>query len=276
MAKSFGYQLKACGRKGMPENIRIGENRYNLYRVIKHDFFAATGEYRHNGEHIAGQVSSPGKIIFKVCRENQFLGIPLSWFGAMLCRHEVFILEYLSDLEGTPKFLSRYSKTAFIYEYIEAKDLSDANEVPENFFEQLFVLLGEVHQRNIVYLDLNKRGNILVGKDGKPYLIDFQISFRIGDFFLGWPRLSKYLRDSLQNADMYHLFKHKRKICPESLTPEEQLISRKTTKLIRLHRLIANPYRAIRRSILRKLHKKGLLVTDESTGHSEDDLERFD
>ena len=52
-------------------------------------------------------------------------------------------------------------------------------------------MLKLMHSKNIVHLDLRNLGNILVGKDEYPYIIDFQSA--ISTKYLGsW--LSKYLK----------------------------------------------------------------------------------
>jgi hypothetical protein len=108
---------------------------------------------------------------------------------------------------------------------------------------------------------MNKRDNIILGSDGRPYLIDFQISLHIGERTLISRRLSAYLRNTLKKADIYHLFKHKRKLAPESLRPEEQLLSRPTINLIQLHRLAATPLRKLRRALLKHLKAEDPITT---------------
>ena len=125
--------------------------------------------------------------------------------------------------------------------------------------------MAEVHRRDVAYLDMNKRDNILVDSKGRPCLIDFQISLHIGRHLLIWQRPSAYLRDTLQKADIYHLFKHKRRLRPELLRPQEQALSRRKSRLIGLHRLAATPLRKLRRALLKYLHSKGVAVTEKET-----------
>ena len=191
--------------------------------------------------------------------------MPLLWLGELLCSHEVSILSRLSNLRGIPRFLSRYGRTGFIYEYIEGRSIEQGQKLPVDFFDVLLELLTEVHQRDIVYLDMNKRSNILLGSDGQPYLIDFQISLHIDERLSISRHLSLYLRDSLRRADIYHLFKHKHRLCPELLTAQEQLRVPNLSRLIWLHRLAATPLRRLRRALLKYLHTKGLMVIEKGT-----------
>jgi hypothetical protein len=271
----LGYQLYACGKNGPPEKITFEDNGYELCEILKHDFFAATALYELYKGSDDTEKQSPRKIILKLHRRHHFLGLPLLWLGENICQHEVSIIRRLTNLPGIPNFLSRYDRTGLIYEYIEGRCLDEVKETRADFFEKLLRLLQQIHNREIVYLDMNKRSNILIGNDGRPYLIDFQISMHIGENLLIWPVFSRYFREVLQQADLYHLFKHKRKLCSESLTPDEQAISRYKGGLIGIHRSIATPYRKFRRALLKFLYTKGLAATKDSQYSSENDIARF-
>lgn len=277
MGHLLGYQLYACGEKPMPEEILFEDTSYRLSKVLKHDFFAATALYELNGQSMNLEKPHPPRVILKLSRRQHFLGLPLAWLGKIICRHELSNLNHLSSLEDVPHVLSSYGETGFIYEYINGHSLDERKEVPDDFFDKLLDLLQQVHQQNIVYLDMNKRGNIIVGSDGEPRLIDFQISMYIGPRSLISRRLSSYVRNILQKADIYHVLKHKRKLCPGLLRPQEVDMSRSFGKrLIRIHRFFATPFRKLRRSLLRNLHSKGLVATEENAQFSpENDPNRF-
>jgi hypothetical protein len=264
MQGSLRRQLYACGSKAVPGRIVCRENTYRFQRVLKHDFFAATALYElcKKGQNVG--TASPPKIVLKLSREQHFLGLPLTWLGELLCSHQIFVLRRLSHLRGTPHFICRYGKAGLIYRYIEGNLLDGDNELPDDFFDEMLELLRRIHGCNIVYLDMNKRDNIILGSDGRPYLIDFQISLYIGERALISRRLSKYLRDTLKKADIYHLFKHKRKLAPESLRPEEQQLSRPTISLIQLHRLAATPLRKLRRALLKHLKAEDPITTQNN------------
>jgi len=54
--------------------------------------------------------------------------------------------------------------------------LQRAEELPRDFFERLEDLLFQVHQRGVCHNDLHKEPNVVVGADGQPALIDFQLA----------------------------------------------------------------------------------------------------
>jgi len=262
--RSLGYQFYACGCSHIPARVSLCSRVYNLVRVLKHDFFAATALYESQTKAKSQQPEYPRKIILKLSRRQHFLGLPLAWLGRIICSHELAILHRLRHLPGLPRVLSTYRDTGFIYKFIEADELCRNHNLPDDFFDKLFDLLQKIHAHNVVYLDMNKRSNILLGSDGLPYLIDFQISLHIGERFLLFRRLSAYLRNALKKADIYHLFKHKCKVCPHLLRPNEKVLARCVSRPIRLHRLVATPLRKLRRSLLRYMYAKGLLLVDDN------------
>ncbi len=276
MRHLLGHQLYACGEKPMPEKIVFEDTIYRLNKVFKHDFFAATALYELSGRSQDAEKSYPAKVVLKLSRRQHFLGLPLAWLGKIICRHELSNLNHLNSLGTVPRVLSPYGDLGIIYEYIDGHSLDEENDLPDDFFDKLMDLLQHVHQQDIVYLDMNKRGNILVGSDGQPRLIDFQISLYIGPRSLISRRLSSYVRNILQKTDIYHVLKHKRRLCPELLKPHERTLAYRRSRLIRLHRLAATPFRKLRRLLLKYLHTNDLVATEKNAQFSpENDPNRF-
>jgi len=262
MKRKRGQYFYACGTNGIPGNIEIDGKIYVLEKVLKHDFFAATSLYIA----IMNEPGCPSKLILKQNRRQHFFGIPLVWLGQMLRNHELEILNRLSPLKQVPHPITKYGQTGFIYEYIEGYTLDESQELPEHFFDNLSDLLNRIHRQSVVYIDMNKRGNIIVGADEEPYIIDFQISLSFDPNPWLFTSLKKNIQQVLKDADIYHLFKHKRKLAPETLRPKEKTISR-PNPLIELHRCLANPYRSLRRKILEFLKKQGLVHSDNASEH---------
>jgi hypothetical protein len=248
-----------------PSQVRAAGALYRLVRVYKHDFFAATCLYERC-EPSGGW--PPPRVVVKFMRKEQFCGIGGRWLGRLLAGHEQAIYERLTGLAGVPRWVQRIDETTIAIEHLAATPLDHAPP-PAGFFDRLRDLLREVHARGVGYCDMNKRSNILVGPGGEPFLIDYQISIRSLDDW-PWPvramaaRLVRYV----QNRDVYHLYKHKRRISPRELTPQEAELSRRLTALHRLHRLLTDPWRRVRRAFLRSRHRKGALVSP--TGSLED------
>ncbi len=245
--------MRALGREGLPEAFDLEGRAYRLIRSVKHDFVAATGFY---------QDASGKEVVLKISRMVRFAGIPLRWMGKKVCRREVRFYQKLEDLPNVPKVLGLIGPTGFVHEYVEGRPLSKHKPVPDGFFRQLQELLEELHRRDIAYVDTNKPENILLGDDGRPHLIDFQISCdleTVGNWFIG-----RWILHLLQREDFYHVLKHKRRLRPDELSEDEREHAHRRSLLIRLHRIIFKPYFFVRRRLFRRLRASGRLLPEGS------------
>jgi hypothetical protein len=245
--------MRALGRSEPPASFVLEGQTYRHAQTIKHDFFAATAFYR---------ADSGGRAVLKLSRTVDFAGLPLAWLGRWLCRREVRFYTKLADLPNVPAVLGRVGETGFVHAYVEGRPLSKEHPVPDGFFGQLDVLFEALHQRRLAYVDTNKPQNILLGEDGRPHLIDFQISWdlaELGDFFL-----NRWWLRHLQREDRYHLLKHWRRLRPDELSAEQLEASKRRSGLIRLHRMIFKPYFLIRRRTFARLRASGRLLPEGS------------
>jgi hypothetical protein len=260
LMEAFTAQMHATGKTRPPKTLVVGDAAYALSGILKDDFFATTAlYYLTNGYY---SPSLPQRVILKVNRAIPFYGLPLHWLGRLLTRHELGILRRLDGIGGIARVLARHNATGFIYEYIPGWTLDQDPGIPDHFFDQLRDLIDSVHSRNIVYVDTNKRGNIIVGDDGRPHLIDFQISLYLPG------RMLAPLRRVFHHADIYHLCKHKLNLAPKTVTVAERNICRERSPLITLHRIITYPYRWLRRAFFRYLYTKDILHVDPNAHFS--------
>ena len=247
------YSMRALGRAGLPRTFNLGGRSYTLRRTMKHDFFAATALYGDDSGHL---------VVLKIGRTTDFAGVPLLSVGRWLCRREMHFYEKLADLPNVPRVLGTVGPTGFVHEYVLGRPLEKDRPVPEGFFDDLLRLLAELHRRGIVYVDTNKPQNILVGDDGRPHLIDFQISYDVERAARWIPR--RWLLRRLRQEDVYHVLKHKRRIRPDEMTREERELSTRQSALIRLHRFITRPYFLLRRRTFKRLRETGQLLPEGS------------
>jgi serine/threonine protein kinase len=272
VARWLGRCFYACGDEGLPMHIDCQGQRYVLKQVLKHDFVAGTGLY----ESVHARPGLPRKLVGKMNRRMHFCLIPLGLLGRLVTHSELCNLGRCRDIRGVPKVVARLSSHLYTYEYIEGQSLQEKPPLPAGFFDDVLTVVRAIHARRLVHFDLNKPGNILVGADGRAYIIDFQMSMYVAPRLLLSKRLSARLRQGLQSYDIYHVCKHKRRLQPRLLTEAEERLSRHHTLLLRIHRVIAGPYKRLRRACLRYLHLKGILTPDESAGtHGETDPTRW-
>ncbi|MBN2211123.1 MAG: hypothetical protein JW709_06970 [Sedimentisphaerales bacterium] len=274
MASHLGYQLKALGKTSLPVRICMGGRCYHRDAIFKHDFFAATAAYKLEGN--THESNLAGKVVLKVHRCGSLWGWPMIWLGNILVKHEIANLQHLAGMKNVPRLLARYGSTGLVYEYIEGYSLDEKPVLKKDFFDSLEFLLKEIHQKNMAYIDLNKRGNILIRPDGQAALIDFQIAvvllWRKG--ITGWP--AKRLLKRLQAADRYHLLKHKRRFLGDLLSDAERAESYRITNAIKWHRRIILPLTRLRRRLLGRLYRGDHLALDDTTvRHSESCPERW-
>jgi len=264
MGSSIGIQLRAGGRKALPEEVTVAGGHYRCNKVLKHDFFAATALYQLRKTEQTPEKGLPRRIILKMARRGDFLGIPLRWLGRAICRHEIGNLRHLQSLDQVPRYLGRYEDTGFFYEYIEGCSLDERPVLPGDFFERLEELIRSIHSRRVAYIDMNKRGNILLGEDNLPYMIDFQIACHIprGEGLGG--RIMDGLFSLLTKEDIYHLRKHQRRLAGEQLEPEQLEAFQRKSPWIKTHRRLSRPLTRHRRRILGFLLRRGHLRVDEA------------
>lgn len=231
----------------LPSQIECAGKSYRLVDTFKHDFFAATGLYALAGD------GSDDRVVLKVNRINDFFGVPLRWVGRLLARRELLLYRAAKGIDGVPALIGAVGDTGVLHAYVPGRPLARRDMVADTFFDELLNLLRALHARHIAYVDLNKRQNILLGADGRPYLFDFQISLYLPPD--GWRRWRpvRWLLRRFQKADYYHFLKHKRRLQPHRLTAAEEGELARLSPWIRLHRAWARPLTRVRRLLLRRL-----------------------
>jgi hypothetical protein len=230
----------------LPESVLCAGRRYDWVETFKHDFFAATGLYR----------GPTGLAVLKLNRITPFFGVSMLWAGRFLGQREIRLYAAAQGLDGIPALLGPVGETGFMHAFVPGHPLERREEIPDAFFDELLALVRALHDRHIAYVDLNKRQNILRGDDDRPYLIDFQISLLLPP--AGWRGLRpvRWLLARFQHGDYYHCLKHKRRLRPDLLTPDEERVVTRLSIWIRLHRWIARPLTHLRRLLLRRLQTR--------------------
>lgn len=238
--------LRSLGPHDPPAEITIAGGRYHRVEIFKHDSWAATALY-----------GGPARrIVCKFNRVQPVGGLPTAWLGRWLARREAGALTRLAGVPGIPAACGpvlvggRPVPTAVAHEYIPGHPLADRERPGPGFFPALVTLLRAVHRHAFAYVDLHKRENIIVGEDGRPYLVDFQACFALSPRrAAGDPWLRPVLR-ALQETDLYHLAKHIGSHSPAEAGLLPAAGDAHRPWWIRAHRVIARPLRERRRAFL--------------------------
>ena len=175
-----------------------------------------------------------------LCLVKDFRRRPLLWrltAGRFVIAREASIYRALRGLPGIPRFLGQCDEDCLIVERIEGADISSfrKREIAAAFLDRLEALVTSIHDRGVVHWDLRQRKNVLVGRDGAPWLIDFAsgVRFPRGSALLRWARVS----------DLSGVAKLREKFAPETLTDRDR-------ELLSLDRL--RPFRRARKAKRRR------------------------
>lgn len=238
--------LRALGKHDPPLSIQLGDEVLSREEIFKHDSWAATALY----------ASADQKVVCKFNRQHPLCGMPMGWLGRWLARREFAHFQRLQGIAGIPRLQGcvavdgNIAKHAVAHEFIAGNPLPNNQPISIEFDAQLAELMERVHQRELAYVDFHKRENIIVGADGRPYLIDFQVSWMASPKknFLSLPR--RWILRQLQAMDRYHLSMHQ---AHHVRLRGEAYCEPQRPWWIRLHRKITRPIRQSRRWILVKL-----------------------
>lgn len=208
--------FRAIGKEDPPPLLAIHEHSYRLIAILKHDSWAATALYESESE-------SGHPIACKFNRVSPLpLRVPATWIGKFLARREKGVLRLMEGHAGFPKWSGpvmvkgQKLPNAVAHEWIDGDPFHPAMSVGEAFFPTLGDMLKALHAHGIAYLDMSKWGNILVGRNGRPYLIDHRIHFRPAP---NWP-LGWLLRVG-QAADLYYFHRHWLRCRPDQISADE-------------------------------------------------------
>ncbi len=118
----------------------------------------------------------------------------------------------LGGVRGVPRFLGRIDRRAIALGFVPGRDLGSVRpgELAGAFFDDLDRLLADVHAAGVAHGDLH-RHDVLQGRDGRPYLVDFSTSLVAGP---GAGPLRRFLFDQMCRADRRAAAKLRRRLLP--------------------------------------------------------------
>ena len=134
-------------------------------------------------------------------------------FARAAAAREARALRRLDGIAGVPALLGWNGRELW-RSYIAGAPMQQAQPRDRAYYRQALRLLAQLHRRGIVHNDLAKEPNWLVGEDGQPALVDFQIAWTRG-------RRGALFR-LLAREDLRHLLKHKRTYCPRALSARQR------------------------------------------------------
>jgi hypothetical protein len=248
-----GYSMRSLGRKNLPETIELNGVTWRHERTHKHGFWAVTGFYR---------ADDGRRAVLKMGRTEPFAGVPVEFIGRWLCRRELRFYTALGDLPNVPAVIGRVGATGFLHDFAPGQPLSKERPIPDDVFDHRLALIDALQSRGMASVHANKPERILLGEDRLPHLIDFQISWDLTE--LGDNRLNRWWLRHLQQSDVYHVLKHKKRMRPDLLSEGERAVVENRGMLIRVHRIVTMPYKRFRRSTFKRMRESGRLLPEGS------------
>ena len=239
--------FRALGADDPPAEIMVGGHPYRRAEILKHDSWAATAIYD----------GSAGRIVCKFNRRQSLFGLPMRcrlgrrWPGARDGCWRCWPTCLMFPMGAAPSCAGgRVLDNAVGHAYVPGHPLGRTERVNDEFFPRLGRLLAEMHRRQMAYVDLHKAENIIVGDDGQPYLIDFQISMALSHRWPATTEPARWLLSILQRSDEFHFRKRVSKNRPDLYAEMAPGGKEAIPWWIRLHRTVGVPFRKLRRRLL--------------------------
>ena len=157
-----------------------------------------------------------GKNLFVLKTFKDHHALIKNTIGRFLISREYSALKKLSSCSGTADNINRHGKFSLSYRYIKGENLSSflrhKNKISKDFFIKLERIVNEMHSYGIVHLDLRTGSNIIVSEKKDPIIIDFQSYVNLN--LIPGKILEKYLK----SIDISGVYKHWKKMYPETMT----------------------------------------------------------
>lgn len=172
---------------------------------------------------------------------------PLAWHFGVRERRS---LARASGIQGVP-VLHAASNGIIIRGFIDGLPLQMAKPYGQvGLFTDAKRLLRQMRRTGVCHNDLAKEPNWLVTPDGRAAVTDFQLATIHG-------KRGKLYR-LLAHEDLRHLLKHKRKFCPEAITPGELRVLKKKSLPARIWLMTGKKvYKLITRDIMGVRDREG-------------------
>lgn len=159
-----------------------------------------------------------GRLVVKDFSRSDFLFRAI--VGPILIRREYGALRKLAGIEGVPRLIGRVDRYSLAVEYVSGVSLDTKPSEPlsNEFYTELRSVIDRIHARGVAHCDLRSRGNVMVGSDGRPYVIDFAACVFRGR---GWNPFFRWLFGQFVLADRNAVLRIKKRISPQLLSDAE-------------------------------------------------------
>jgi hypothetical protein len=235
--------------------ITLDGKTYRYTETLKADFFSVNYLYVREGT----------AHVLKISRFRFIGAFALQWLARLFHRWEWGVYSRLDGTPWIPPLSGHYGNNGLLHVFVPGITLMQyirklkregtfdpRKHFGDDFFPRLESTLAEVHRREVAYADLAKLENIIVDDHGKPWLIDFQISWPVPPSGPFRP-LALAIYRIIAREDRYHLLKYKGRYRPDQLTDEERALRDRRSTLNLLHKyLLRKPFHFFKHMIYPK------------------------
>ncbi|RJR35104.1 MAG: hypothetical protein C4576_25445 [Desulfobacteraceae bacterium] len=140
--------------------------------------------------------------------------------GRFLVWREEKAYRRLRGLKGIPTLYRTLDGLALVMERVPGESLEDLEKkkrLPKSYFDELEAIVAEAHTRGVAHCDLKRAPNLLLGSDGKPFIVDWSAAVCRSELAL-FPLNLIYKRLLLD--DLHAITKMQLRHCPEEISRE--------------------------------------------------------
>jgi len=169
--------------------------------------------------------------------------------GPILIRRELGALRKLAGVKGVPQIVGGIDRHALAMEHIPGRSLDAVERGTLNggFYERLREVIDAIHSRGVAHCDLRSRGNVMLGEDGQPYIVDFAACVFRGR---GINPLIRWVFNQFVLADRNAVLLVKQRVSPELLTEEDKAALARGLPFERPAKFIGENVRRLTRRLL--------------------------
>ncbi len=233
----------------LPATVVANGLTYRVVKSMKKDFFSENFLLDREGK----------LYVLKVSRFRHIFGFLFEPLAGWISRREFRMYSKTAGIPGIPPLHGMVGDNGYIHEYIAGRNLRQHQyevgkyTLSDTFFDQLLEIVRQVHARGVAHNDMAKKGNIIVGEDGNPYLLDFHVSVCVVPEPLWARRLTTAVYRRLCLADIYHLLKFKEKYRPDLVSAEERALIERRGPGAKIYRyFVQRPYQFVKRLVYPK------------------------
>ncbi len=115
------------------------------------------------------------------CKDDQNLAIKIphgrgfiKYLHTRMIRHEARVYQQLGQLDGIPACYGLIDEQYLALEFIQGAPIRNKRPIDsERYFQTLFKLIEQMHQKGVAHMDLKKKDNLLVTQLDQPCALDF-------------------------------------------------------------------------------------------------------